>query len=70
MIPGGCTPYLEARDTGIFKILKNKLSEIINSWKVSDEVKYTRHGNPKAPSHEIVESWFRTAWESVSIENI
>ena len=69
-IPGGCTPYLQAGDIGIFRILKDKLSEIINQWKTSDQVEYTRHGNPKAPSPEIVETWFRDAWSTVQDVNI
>ena len=69
-IPGGCTPYLQAGHIGIFRILKDKLSEIINQWKISDQVEYTRHGNPKAPSPEIVETWFRDAWSTVQDVNI
>ena len=70
VIPGGCTPYLQAGDIGIFRILKDQLSEIINAWKVSDAVEYTRAGNPKAPSNQIVEGWFRDAWRTVSPANI
>ena len=70
VIPGGCTPYLQAGDIGIFRILKDNLSETINAWKVSDAVEYTRAGNPKAPSHQVVEGWFRDAWRAVSPDNI
>ena len=68
-ITGGCTPYLQAGDIGIFQILKDKLSEIINKWNISDQVEYTRHGNQKAPLPEIVEARFRDAW-SPSIEDL
>ena len=70
VIPGGCTPYLQAGDIGIFRILKDKLSETISAWKLSDDVAYTRHGNPKAPAPEVVEAWFKDAWRTVSNKSI
>ena len=41
VIPGGCTPYLQAGDIGIFRELKDNLSKIIEAWKNSEEVTYT-----------------------------
>ena len=32
VIPGGCTPYLQAGDIGIHKELKDHLSVRINEW--------------------------------------
>ncbi|KAG2881226.1 hypothetical protein PC115_g22295 [Phytophthora cactorum] len=65
VIPGGLTPYLQAGDIGIYSSFKAKLSEFINSWKLSDDVQYTRGGNPRLPSVERVASWVRSAWETV-----
>ena len=48
VIPGGLTPYLRAGDIGIYKIFKDNIGVIINEWKDSDKVSYTKAGNTKA----------------------
>ena len=63
IIPGGCTPYLQAGDIGIYRELKDRPSATIEAWKHSNNVQYTKGGNPKAPSHSIVNSWFQDAWQ-------
>ncbi|GMF34023.1 unnamed protein product [Phytophthora lilii] len=65
VIPGGLTPYVQAGDIGIYKSFKDKLSPIIDSWKKSDAVLYTRGGNPKPPSVETVANWVDVAWRDV-----
>lgn len=65
VIPGGLTPYLEAGDIGIYRSLKDLISEHINAWKQSDSVEYTKGGNPKPPSQQIVNSWVGESWRSV-----
>ncbi|KAG2988730.1 hypothetical protein PC128_g24297 [Phytophthora cactorum] len=65
VLPGDLTPYLQAGDIGIYTSFKANLSEFINTWKLSDDVQYTRGGNPRPPSVERVESWARSAWEAV-----
>ncbi|GMF41349.1 unnamed protein product [Phytophthora lilii] len=62
VIPGGLTPYVQAGDIGIYKSFKDKLSPIIDSWKKSNAVLYTRGGNPKPPSVETVAN---VAWRDV-----
>ncbi|KAG3176853.1 hypothetical protein PC128_g17089 [Phytophthora cactorum] len=57
VIPGGLTPYLQAGDVGIFKSFKDHMAVLIDEWKRSDQVAYTRGGNPKPPSIETVVSW-------------
>ena len=47
VIPGGCTPYLQAGDIAVFRELKAKLGDIINAWKESGEVNYTAGGIQK-----------------------
>ena len=47
VIPGGLTAYLQAGDIGIYKVFKNLLSDLIDAWKRSDQVTYTRGGNPR-----------------------
>ena len=70
VIPGGCTPYLQAGDIAVFRELKAKLGDIINAWKESGEVHYTAGGNPKKPANHVVESWVNDAWRSLSLTTI
>ena len=65
VILGGLTPYVQAGDIGIFKSFKDKLSVIIDEWKSSDRVQYTKAGNPKQPPVECVFQWVQTAWKAV-----
>ena len=41
------------------------MSLVINEWKKSDRVQYTRNGNPKPPSVEQVARWVQLAWKAV-----
>ncbi|GMF19225.1 unnamed protein product [Phytophthora fragariaefolia] len=52
VIPGGLAPYVQTGDIGICKSFKDKLSVIIDEWKLSDRVVYTKAGNPKPPHVE------------------
>nr|CCA16569.1 conserved hypothetical protein [Albugo laibachii Nc14] len=65
VIPGGLTSYLQAGDIGIYSYFKEKLSSFIKAWKSSDQVDYTRGGNPRPPTIEIVSSWVTLAWKGV-----
>jgi hypothetical protein len=70
VIPGGLTPYLQAGDIGIYRDFKDPISDLIDQWKRSDGVQYTRGGNPKPPSDTIVQGWVRDAWSRLSINNV
>jgi hypothetical protein len=70
VIPGGLTPYLQAGDIGIFREFKDKISIIIDEWKRSAHVQYTKGGNPKPPKDNIMRSWVLDSWRSVSESNI
>jgi hypothetical protein len=65
VVPGGRTPYLQAGDIGIYKSFKDNMGPLIDAWKRSDEVEYTRGGNPKPPSVAVVTEWIRRAWRAV-----
>ncbi|KAG2784183.1 hypothetical protein PC116_g24291 [Phytophthora cactorum] len=41
------------------------MAVLIDEWKRSDQVVYTRGGNPKPLSIETVVSWVTTAWRQV-----
>lgn len=62
VVPGGLTPYLQAGDIWIYKSFKDQLSTIINDWKRSDAISFTRGENPRPPTVEIVADWVSTAW--------
>ena len=70
IIPGGLIPYLQAGDIGIFREFKDIVSRLINEWKHSDTIEYTRGGNPKSPSHQLVSSWVSLGWNELSISNV
>lgn len=70
VIPGGLTPYLQAGDIGIYREFKDKVSSSINVWKYSDNLEYTRGGNPKPPSHQVVNMWVNNAWKELRQANI
>lgn len=65
VIPGGLTSCLQAGDIGIYSSFKEKLSSLINAWKCSDQVEYTRGGNPRPPTIETVAAWIALAWKTV-----
>ncbi|KAJ0400827.1 hypothetical protein P43SY_008615 [Pythium insidiosum] len=65
VIPGGLTPYLQAGDIGIYKSFKDKMGPHVDAWKRSDQVEYTRGGNPKPPSISVETDWIRQAWQAV-----
>ncbi|KAF4140004.1 hypothetical protein GN958_ATG10754 [Phytophthora infestans] len=43
---------------GIYKSFKDKLSTIIDEWKSSDRVMYTKGADPKKPP-VLIETWFK-----------
>ena len=64
------TPCLQAGDIGIYCEFKDKISVLIDRWKQSDAVEYTRGGNPKPPAKETVHTWVSDAWKGVNLTNI
>ena len=70
VIPGGMTPYLQAGDIGIYKAFKDSISVLIDTWKNSNEVEYTKGGNPKPPKQDRINEWVRDAWRSIPQETI
>ncbi|KAJ0391268.1 hypothetical protein ATCC90586_012086 [Pythium insidiosum] len=53
------------RQIGIYKSFKDNIGPLIDAWKRSDQVQYTRGGNPKQPSIDVVTQWVRDAWRAV-----
>ena len=70
VIPGGMTPYLQAGDIAIYKAFKDQIGSLINEWKNSNMVEYTRGGNPKPPKENVVNEWVKIAWRAIPSETI
>jgi hypothetical protein len=70
VIPGGMTPYLQAGDIGIYCQFKDMISVLIDRWKQSDAMEYTRGGNPKPPANETVHTWVSDGWKRVNLTNV
>jgi hypothetical protein len=71
VIPGGCTKFLQAPDVCWNKPFKDKLHELYDAWMAGDEDKeYTKTGNLKAPSYEVILKWVKVAWDSIDAELI
>ena len=66
VIPGGMTAYLQSGDISYYKPFKDEISKVIEAWKHSDQVSYTKNGNPRPPTQELVSNWIRAAWNAVS----
>ena len=65
VIPGGLTMYLQAGYIEIFKSFKDCLSSVIEDWKRSGRVQYTKNGNPPPPSVEEVVAWVSNLWKAI-----
>lgn len=70
MIPGGLAPYFQAGDIGIYRSLKDLISERTNACKNSDNFEYTKGGNPKPPTAQIVNTWVGDSWKDVKTDTL
>lgn len=70
VIPGGCTKYIQAPDVSWNKPFKAKICEQYDAWMSSGAQEYTRFGNMRAPSLELVCTWIKEAWSSISSDVI
>lgn len=68
--PGGMTSYLEAGDIVCYKPFKDHLSGKIETWKLSDQVRYTYAGNPKTPQTKVVCEWVSESWRKIESDAI
>jgi hypothetical protein len=70
VVPGGCTPYIQAPDVSWNKPFKDKLKELYDDFLENGEKRLTRNGNPAPPSLDIVCSWIDLAWKQISSDII
>ncbi len=61
------SPYFKKSEGTLQKL---QISNIINEWKNSDGVEYTRGGNPKPPANEVIQTWILDAWKGINNSNI
>jgi len=71
VITCGCTKFLQAPDVCSNKPFKDHLHECYDAWMAGDENKeFTKGGNLKAPSFELMLSWVNDAWQMLDTELI
>ena len=70
IVPGGMTPLLQGIDVHINKPLKDKLKTLYKTFMRSKEVEYTRGGNKKGPSYQMLVDWCSSAWSELDPELI
>lgn len=70
VIPGGCTSKLQPADVSWNKPFKERVAELYDEWLFSGPVEKTKSGNRRAPSKQLMLTWIKQAWDSISPELI
>lgn len=66
IVPGGCTPYIQAPDVSWNKPFKAHLISEYDKWLSSGIHQYTKAENMKAPPRRKFVEWFLEAWNKLS----
>lgn len=66
IVPGGCTPYIQAPDESWNKPFKAHLISEYDKWLSSGIHQYTKAENMKAPPRRKFVEWFLEAWNKLS----
>ena len=71
IVPGGCTKFIQAADVAWNASFKTAMRSHYDTWlSQPDNYEYTRGGNMRAPSRELLCDWVKSSWQSVSAELI
>ena len=70
VVPGGCTKFVQPADVSWNKPFKDQFREFYDDWMESGEKTYTKGGNMRAPTFELVCKWIVDSWDAVSNETI
>jgi len=67
IVPGGCTKYIQAADVVWNACFKGHMRQHYDEW-LADPTRhqFTKGGNMKAPSRELVCEWVKLSWAAVS----
>ena len=57
IVPGGCTPYIQAPDVSWNKPFKSHVTSEYDEWLNSGILEYTKAGNMKAPPRRKIVEW-------------
>ena len=66
IVPGGCTPYIQAPDVSWNKPFKAHVTSEYDAWLSSGIHQYTQAGNMKAPPRRKIVEWVLEAWSKLS----
>ena len=69
-INAGMTPLSQFLDTHLNKPFKDSLRDRWEEWLDNGEKEYTRNGNRKRASYEMVATWASDAWKEVATDEI
>ena len=70
VVPGGMTPLLQGIDTHVNKSLKSALKHRYKEFMRSGEVEFTKGGNKKGPSYQMLVDWCGKAWRDMDVNLI
>ncbi|CAG8663244.1 10030_t:CDS:2 [Dentiscutata erythropus] len=65
-IPGGTTSILQPPDVSINKPFKNGMRQRWEEWIDKGKVVFTKNGNCKKASYELVSKWVSKTWKEIS----
>ena len=70
IVPGGCTPHIQAPDVSWNKPFKAHVTDEYDKWLCSGIHEYTKSGNMKAPPSRKIVEWILDSWSNLSKELI
>ncbi len=69
-IPGGCTKVLQPADVSWNGPFKHAYRQLYDAWMAEGDHERTAAGNLRAPPRDLIVSWVKQAWATVTPEVI
>ena len=70
VIPGGLTSVLQPLDVSLNKPFQDKLRQQWSEWMVGGKKSYTKGGNMRAPSLDVLCNFIIKAWSEIKVETV